>query len=153
MYNKILLPVDGSKNSEKAIKHATTLAIDEEAEIVILYVVDHRSLTSLPENALEDKELADYEKQGEVVTQRVVDQINGIIKETSPDKTIKTEKLIVEGKPANIIIKAIEKKDIDVVVIANSGKNFVDRFLIGSVTERIIRCSTVPIVVIPTKSE
>ena len=150
MYNKILLPVDGSKNSEKAIKHATTLAIDEEAEIVILYVVDHRSLTSLPENALEDKELADYEKQGEVVTQRVVDQINGIIKETSPDKTIKTEKLIVEGNPANIIIKAIEKKDI---VIANSGKNFVDRFLIGSVTERIIRCSTVPIVVIPTKSE
>ena len=147
MYNKILLPVDGSKNSEKAIKHATTLAIDEEAEIVILYVVDHRSLTSLPENALEDKEL------GEVVTQRVVDQINGIIKETSPDKTIKTEKLIVEGNPANIIIKAIEKKDIDVVVIANSGKNFVDRFLIGSVTERIIRCSTVPIVVIPTKSE
>ena len=114
MYNKILLPVDGSKNSEKAIKHATTLAIDEEAEIVILYVVDHRSLTSLPENALEDKELADYEKQGEVVTQRVVDQINGIIKETSPDKTIKTEKLIVEGNPANIIIKAIEKKDIDV---------------------------------------
>ena len=67
--------------------------------------------------------------------------------------TIKTEKLIVEGNPANIIIKAIEKKDIDVVVIANSGKNFVDRFLIGSVTERIIRCSTVPIVVIPTKSE
>ena len=153
MYNKILLPVDGSKNSEKAIKHETTLAIDEEAEIVILYVVYHRSLTSLPENALEDKELADYEKQGEVVTQRVVDQINGIIKETSPDKTIKTEKLIVEGNPANIIIKAIEKKDIDVVVIANSGKNFVDRFLIGSVTERIIRCSTVPIVVIPTKSE
>ena len=90
MYNKILLPVDGSKNSEKAIKHATTLAIDEEAEIVILYVVDHRSLTSLPENALEDKELADYEKQGEVVTQRVVDQINGIIKETSPDKTRKS---------------------------------------------------------------
>lgn len=54
-----------------------------------------------------------------------MNQINGIIKETSPDKTIKTEKLIVEGNPANIIIKAIEKKDIDVVVIANSGKTLL----------------------------
>lgn len=151
MYKKILLPIDGSRNSERAIKHATRLAIDEDAEIIILYVLDHKRLTSLPEDALEDKELADYEKHGEVVTQRVAETINEMAKESN--KTIKTEKLVVEGNPAIIITKATQKKDIDIIVIANSGKSFIDRFLIGSITERIIRDSTVPVVVIPTGVE
>ena len=78
MYKKILLPTDGSKNSYKAIKHAYEIAKDEDAEILVLNVVDSKHLTSLPEDALTDEALSVFEKQSEVVTERVVKQIEEI---------------------------------------------------------------------------
>lgn len=146
MYKKILLPTDGSKNSYKAIKHAYEIAKDEDAEILVLNVVDSKHLTSLPEDALTDEALSVFEKQSEVVTERVVKQIE----EIDSDFVTKVSTLSVEGNPVDAILKVSEKKDIDLIVIASSGKHMLDRFLLGSVTEKTIRYSKVPVLVIPT---
>ncbi|MGN1321590.1 MAG: universal stress protein [Methanosphaera sp.] len=146
MYKKILLPTDGSKNSYKAIKHAYEIAKDEDAEILVLNVVDSKHLTSLPEDALTDEALSVFEKQSEVVTERVVKQIEDI----DSDFATKVSTLSVEGNPVDAILKVSEKKDIDLIVIASSGKHMLDRFLLGSVTEKTIRYSKVPVLVIPT---
>ncbi|HIH35034.1 MAG TPA: universal stress protein, partial [Methanosphaera sp.] len=49
------------------------------------------------------------------------------------------------------ILKVSENEDIDLIVIASSGKHMLDRFLLGSVTEKTVRHTKVPILVIPNE--
>ncbi|WP_455645476.1 universal stress protein [Methanosphaera sp.] len=147
MYKRILLPTDGSKNSEKAIKHACNLASKEGAEIVIIYAVDSKHLTSLPEDALDDDTEFVFEEHDDVVTKHVEELVKEI------DENIKVSIIIAEGDPANAILKVSEKEDMDIVVIASSGKHILDRFLLGSVTSKTIKYSTIPVLVIPTNSD
>lgn len=149
MYKKILLPTDGSKNSERAIKHALTIAKHEGSEIVILNVVDSIYLTGLPEEEL----MTQTELLLEEESVKILDNIKKTIEENSEieyDESIKlTPKTISEGNAADIILKISEEDNIDLIVIASSGKHMLDRFLLGSVTEKVVRHSNVPVMVIP----
>ena len=154
MYNRILLPTDGSKNSEKAIEHALTIAEYEDAEIIILNVVDSVYLTGLPEEDLITKSEIILEEESKKLTSRVKSIINEIEKEKGEEgKEIKMRTLTIEGNAADVILKISEKEDIDLIVIASSGKHMLDRFLLGSVTEKTVRHSKVPILVIPNKDD
>lgn len=154
MYNKILLPTDGSKNSEKAIAHALTIAEFEDAEIIILNVVDSVYLTGLPEEDLITKSEMILEEESKKVTSRVEKIINEIEEEKGENgKEIKMSARTIEGNAADVILKISEKEDIDLIVIASSGKHMLDRFLLGSVTEKTVRHSKVPILVIPNKED
>lgn len=154
MYKKILLPTDGSKNSEKAIAHALTIAEYEDAEIIILNVVDSVYLTGLPEEDLITKSEMILEEESKKVTSRV----ETIIKEIEEEKGDKGKEIqmstrTIEGNAADVILQISEKEDIDLIVIASSGKHMLDRFLLGSVTEKTVRHSKVPILVIPNKED
>lgn len=152
MYKKILLPTDGSKNSEKAISHALTIAEYEDAEIIILNVVDSVYLTGLPEEDLITKSEMILEEESKKVTSRVEEIIHELEEEKGSDaKEIKLSTRTVEGNAADVILKLSEKEDIDLIVIASSGKHMLDRFLLGSVTEKTVRHTKVPILVIPNK--
>lgn len=149
MYEKILLPTDGSKNSERAIKHALSIAKNEQSEIVILNVVDSVYLTGLPEEEL----IAQTEIILEEESEKILENVKKIIEESPEmehDESIKiTPKTISEGNAADIILKVSEEENIDIVIIASSGKHMLDRFLLGSVTEKVVRHSKIPVMVIP----
>lgn len=152
MYSKILLPTDGSKNSERAIAHALTIAEFEDAEIVVLNVVDSVYLTGLPEEDLITKSEMILEEESKKVTSRVEEIIKKLEEEKgSKSKEIKVTTKTIEGNAADVILKVSENEDIDLIVIASSGKHMLDRFLLGSVTEKTVRHTKVPILVIPTE--
>ena len=152
MYNKILLPTDGSKNSERAISHALTIAEFEDAEIVVLNVVDSVYLTGLPEEDLITKSEMILEEESKKVTSRVESIIKEIEEEKgSEGKDIKISTKTIEGNAADVILKISENEDIDLIVIASSGKHMLDRFLLGSVTEKTVRHTKVPVLVIPNE--
>ena len=148
MYNKILLTSDGSKNSEFAIKHALQIAADEGAEVIVLHVVDSKSLTSISEEAIEAG-ISSIEEYSDEVLANFENVIREIEKEKNEKNQVKIKKLSLQGKPCDVILKVCDKEKIDMIVMSNSGKNKVDRFLLGSVTERIIREAPVPVLVIP----
>ena len=152
MYKKILLPTDGSKNSEKSIVHALHIADKEDSEIIILNVVDSVYLTGLPEEDLITKSELLLEEESKKVTKRFEDIIKQIEEEEGIDSTnIKITPKTLEGNAADIILKVSDKENVDIIVIASSGKHMLDRFLLGSVTEKTVRHSTVPVLVIPNK--
>ena len=154
MYNKILLPTDGSKNSEKAIAHALTIAEFEDAEIIILNVVDSVYLTGLPEEDLITKSEMILEEESKKVISRVEKIIRALEEEKGSEaKDIKISARTIEGNAADVILKISEQEDIDLIVIASSGKHMLDRFLLGSVTEKTVRHTKVPILVIPNKGD
>ena len=85
MYKKILLPTDGSKNSEKAIEHALRIAELEDSEIIILNVVDSVYLTGLPEEDLITKSELILEEE----SQKIINHVNPLLKIWKKKKDLK----------------------------------------------------------------
>ena len=151
MYKRILLTSDGSKNSEYAIKHALQIASDEHAEIIVLHVVDSKHLSSISDEAIDDDNVV-FDDHGDNVLEHIASLIDEYKKELDiDDDSLQVSKLSVEGNPAEMIIQVCEKEKIDMIIMANSGKHKLDRFLLGSVTEKTVRHTRVPILVIPNK--
>ncbi len=147
MYNRILLTSDGSKNSEFAIEHALQIAADEGAEVVVLHVVDSKHLSSMSEEAINGN--TKFSEHGDKVLNHFEEVIQELENKKEEKYRVKIRKLSLEGRACDVILKVCKKENIDMIVMSNSGKNKVDRFLLGSVTEKIIREAPVPVLVIP----
>jgi nucleotide-binding universal stress UspA family protein len=130
MYNKILLPTDGSKASYDAAKHAIWAAKSCDAELIVLNVVES---SKLPEMVPVEVE-ASLKKMLMEEGNTALDGVSELL-----DKEIKVSYTIKEGSPATIILQTIENKNVDLVVMGTSGKHRLDRLFMGSVAEKVVR--------------
>lgn len=147
MYQKILLPTDGSKFAEKAAEHAIWIASRSGAEIIVLNVIETSSLVGLPAEDLIVKIKEMLKEEGRRSLERISEMISQSEEESKTEDvkiTLKTE----EGSPADSILKTIENENIDLVVMGTSGKHGLDRFLLGSVTEKVVRSSKCPVLAV-----
>jgi len=147
MYNKILLPTDGSKFAEKAAEHAIWIASKSGAEIIVLNVIETSSLVGLPAEDLIVRIKEILKEEGRRSLERISEMVTEEEKELKIEDikvTLKTE----EGSPAEAILKTVEKEDVDLVVMGTSGKHGLDRFLLGSVTEKVVRSAKCPVLAV-----
>jgi len=77
---------------------------------------------------------------------RSLDRISEMINEDEPQ--IEITLVSKEGSPADVVLKTIEEEDIDLVVMGTSGKHGLDRFLLGSVTEKVVRSAKCPVLAV-----
>ncbi|MFU2192118.1 universal stress protein, partial [Methanobacterium sp. MZD130B] len=120
MYQKILLPTDGSKFAEKAAKHAIWIASRSGAEIIVLNVIETSSLVGLPAEDLIVKIKEMLKEEG----RRSLERISEMITQSEGESKIKDLKITLtteEGSPADSILKTIENENIDLVVMGTSG--------------------------------
>jgi nucleotide-binding universal stress UspA family protein len=140
MYDDILIPTDGSEEVETAIEHAFELAGTYDATVHALYVVDNsRGGTGLmgSDTASAPSELRTIGEEA----------INGIAtRGEESGLTIKTE--IHEALPHEGILNYADEHDIDLLVMSSRGRSGVSRFVFGSVTERVVRLSGRPVLVV-----
>ncbi len=148
LYHKILLPTDGSKYAEKAAKHAIWIAGHSNAELIALNVVDTSSLVGLPAEDLTIRVSEILKDEG----QKSLDNISKLIEELEKNEEFKTGVKLIkeskEGPPADVILKTVKEENIDLIVMGTSGKHGLDRFLLGSVTEKVVRSSKVPVLAV-----
>jgi len=147
LYKKLLLPTDGSEYSEKAGEHAIWIADKSFAEIIVLYVVDTHYLRALPQPDLRKTLDKDLREEGKIAVNKFSeelekDQCNGFC------KNVKLTTEFKKGKPAEEILKIIEEKNIDLVVMSASGKHALHKFLEGSVTESVVRSAKCSVLVV-----
>ncbi|MBP2251461.1 universal stress protein [Halarchaeum nitratireducens] len=139
MYDRILVPTDGSPESEDAIDEAMELAELTGATVVALYAVDTRDYTALPEakwTTLQDELYAEGEEAVAAVAER------------GDEEGIPVEKIVAEGSPHEVILDTVTDEDCDAIVMGTHGRSGVERFLLGSVTERVLRHAEVPVMVV-----
>jgi nucleotide-binding universal stress UspA family protein len=77
---------------------------------------------------------------------RSLDRISEMIKEYGPEINVTLSSK--EGSPADVVLKTIEDEDVDLVVMGTSGKHGLDRFLLGSVTEKVVRSAKCPVLAV-----
>ncbi|HMK53547.1 MAG TPA: universal stress protein [Methanobacteriaceae archaeon] len=147
MYKKILLPTDGSEYAEKAGEHAIWIADKSISEIIVLNVVDTYYLKSLPQKDLKDELEKELDTEGNQAVQKFAKSLESSQCDGYCKNVILTTQ-IKEGKPADEILKTIEEEDIDLVVMGASGKNALNKFILGSVTERVTRSAKCAVLIV-----
>ncbi len=146
MTQKILVPTDGSHQAEAAGESAISMAGIGD-EIIVLYVIDTDYLDALPQYDLREQLEQNLREEGE----RAVEKFKQKIEDAKCEghcKDVTLVPIIKEGKPADIILKTIEEEGVDQVVMGKSGKHGIEKFFIGSVTDKVVRGANVPVNVI-----
>ena len=136
VYDSILLPTDGSAGTATARDHAIGLARDQGATLHVLHVVDVLS----PAASLHEMIEARLTERGEELVEAVA--------ETARDHGVTVQTAVVEGEPAERIVEYAASVGVDVVVMPTHGRSGLQKSIIGSVTDRVVRTGDVPVVVV-----
>jgi len=147
MYERILIPTDGSNVAESAVTHALDIAKQYDAELHALFVADTDAIAyGLAADEVERIREGDFEEMGEL--DRQATDATGYVVEKAEEHGVTLREHHAGGKPHEVIAEHAESKDIDLVVMGSHGRAGVRRALLGSVTERTLRSTDVPVLVV-----
>ncbi|MCI0619304.1 universal stress protein, partial [bacterium] len=145
IFKKILCPVDFSEYSILALRYATALAKDNDAELIVYHSIP--DLTPAI-SYLEGEFLLTV---SDALLNNAKSTLNDWIKKfVSPDLVV--EKIVGHGNPADSIVEISRKLRIDLLVMGTHGVTGYERFLMGSVTNRVLHKSSVPVLVVSKTS-
>ncbi|ADG12982.1 UspA domain protein [Methanocaldococcus infernus ME] len=144
MYKKIVVPTDGSDVSMKALKHAIFIAKNLDSKIYGVYVVDVSPFIGLPMEGSWELITKVLEEEGEEILNKV--------KEMCEKEGVDVEVKMLEGIPPEEIVKFAEEKEADLIVMGTTGKTGLERILLGSVAERVIKNAPCPVLVVKRQS-
>ncbi|GGO00155.1 universal stress protein [Haloarcula pellucida] len=145
MYDDILLPTDGSDGIAAAAEHAGNFAHRFDATVHVLSVVDTRNRFESPTAGLSAEAWTEAERER---AEQAVDDTVSALPESVPVETA-----VVEGVPRSEILAYVEDERSDLVVMGTHGRTGLDHYLIGSVAEKVVRRSPVPVVTVRLTAE
>lgn len=141
MYDQVLFPTDGSETARAAFDYALDVATAHDATLRVLNVADttQTSTTRIAGDVVDV-----LEREGT----DIVDDAARLASDR--DLTVLTD--VYQGHPAETIVEYADTYDVDLVVMATHGRSGLKRYLLGSVTEKVVRTATTPVLTV-TPSE
>ena len=147
MISKILVPIDGSKVSQKAAKYAVELAKQTGASLVLLSVIDKRFLVDQAVSASVSpthvkESVEDYLRQS---AQSATDAIIKLCK----GNLVQCKEVIKKGHPVEEIVSEATKSKVDLIIMGSHGKSALKAAVLGSVTYGVMHKDTkVPVLIV-----
>jgi nucleotide-binding universal stress UspA family protein len=147
MITKILVPADGSKTAQKAARYAIDLAKQLKASIIILSVIDQRSLVALTIPAAETarhniEPIGDYLKEA-------AEGYAGEIKKLCDKSGVAANISIKMGHPVEVIVKEAKKAGANLIIMGSHGRSALSAAVLGSVSYGVIHNdSSIPILIV-----
>lgn len=138
-FKEILVPVDFSACSKKALAYAVALARQFQARITVLYTVDF-------EIAAADVDI-DVPQVRKKLCLNGGRQLARLVRETIGCQ-IEADTLVRTGQPFAQIIEAARARKVDLIIMATHGNSGITRFFIGSTTERVVRHAPCPVLIV-----
>lgn len=146
---KILCPIDFSEPSYDALDVAIELASTFSAELLVVHVVPEVPRPSWastldPEEVKCGLEVSEYEEMLHTGAQQ---KLHELIKDRIP-KTLCARSTVSDGEPVTEILRTVSEELPDLIVIASQGQTALNQLIFGSVTERLVRLATCPVLTI-----
>jgi nucleotide-binding universal stress UspA family protein len=146
MYKRILVPLDGSATAKLGLAEAIGLAKQQHATLRLLHVVDQAVLVSFPEPAMYGAEMIEaLEQQGRTIL-------------TDAEAVARRHKIKVDtvlhtrlARAADVIVKQARDWRADLIVLGTHGRRGIDRLLMGSDAELVVRNSPVPVLLVRSR--
>lgn len=145
MFDRILIPTDGSVPATDAARKGVELATEHDATVHVLSSVEPIPLGKFstgPEPASAEHSEIVEEQQTEAN-----DAIDSIV-ELCEEHDVDAIEALVYGDPHQAIVDYVEEEDIDAIVMGTHGRSGAERLIIGSVAEKVVRKSPVPVVTV-----
>lgn len=139
MYDRILVPTDGTEQPS-VVSQSLNAAELADAEVHVLYVVDEKALDYQPSESSREETRNTRREEGEEATADIAEKVES--------RGLEVVTAIEEGSPAETIVRYADDEEIDMIVMGTHGRSGVDRYVLGSVTEQVIRKSEVPVLTV-----
>jgi nucleotide-binding universal stress UspA family protein len=135
IYRHILVALDGSADSRTALRHAVSLAEDQNAKLTLLTVVPHQATPVGP---------------GVAPPPETDESHNAIIKEALKEipNNVGVTTRLEHGEIADTLLKAVKGDDYDLLIMGSHGHSRVHRALLGSVSEKVLHKAAVPVLML-----
>jgi nucleotide-binding universal stress UspA family protein len=137
MYDRVLVPTDGSPGMERVVAHAASLAELHGATLELVYVVNSSAVANLP-----------MESSWEGVAEMLREEGENALAAAAETAGVETERTMLEGNPAREIVEHAKRCGADLVCMGTHGRGGLNRLLLGSVAERVVRASEVPVLTV-----
>ncbi|MFB6224447.1 MAG: universal stress protein [Haloarcula sp.] len=161
MYENILFPTDGSDGAATALDHARDIAESYDAALHVLNVVD----TSSPHIGMTVKDVEELtpgmigEERDEVepgmvgeehdLSETVLERSRALVERAASEvDSVDVVTVVEQGTPHRAILDYAAENDIDLVVMGTHGRTGIERYLLGSVAEKVVRTSEVPVLTV-----
>lgn len=161
MYDTLLFPTDGSDGAKAALEHAEDVATRYDATLHLLFVapaeigppgmvgeehddVDTSDMTGKQHESqgtgmtATEQDIESIEQEGQAIVSRAAESIDDVPVET----------VVLRGNAYEQILNYADESDTDLIVMGTHGRTGVDRYLLGSVTEKVVRTSDVPVLTV-----
>lgn len=143
MYDRILFPTDGSEGAAAALKHALAHAKTYDATLHVLYVVEetYPLVEAGPADVLDG-----LRERGD----RTLEEVRSRAAAAGVDSIQGT---VAGGSPYRQILEYADEHDIELIVMGTHGRRGIDRVLLGSVAEKIVRSADCPVLTVRVDEE
>lgn len=138
MYDKILVPVSMSNWEDDVVKHAIEHADNHDSELHAVHVVAEQILEKMEE---------DDERQPRELTSKNAKTVLSDVERKIPDH-IQFKSKELAGGPSSAIVQYADENDIDLIVMGTHGRSGVQRYLLGSVAEEVVRNANCPVLTV-----
>lgn len=142
IYRKIMIATDGSESVRKAVETAVEFAKLSGAKLYAVYVIaSGKPLRPYPKDVgWERATFEHFRAEGREAT--------AYVENSGKTANVEVESVILEGNPAHEIVDFAEKNDIDLIIMGTLGRTGIQKFLLGSVAENVVRHSRKPVLVV-----
>jgi nucleotide-binding universal stress UspA family protein len=144
-YDDVLVPTDGSEAAAAALEHAIDIGGAVDATLHAVNIVDAGGARAAPRFTLPSEMLTEFESIGEAATEEFADRAR--------DAGLDAVSVVREGAAANSLLSYVDEEDIDLVTMGTQGRTGIDRYLLGSTTERLVRHSSAPVVAVNARED
>jgi nucleotide-binding universal stress UspA family protein len=146
MYDKILVPLDGSQVAECVIPYIEGIARASNGEVQLITIVEPVEIPTRGRIALSEDDMKkaneDYKQEAHKYLEQVAQKL--------ARAGIRTRDVLLVGKPAESLIEYANNNQIDLVIMATHGRSGISKLFWGSIAEKVMRSVNVPVLLIKT---
>lgn len=145
MYTRILVAIDGSVPSNRALREAIGLARDQMAQLRIVHVIED-PYAYYTEDSIPPETIAALEQTWRQVGQKILDQAADLARQEGiqPETTL----LEQEERVSTVIVTEAARWHADLIVLGTHGRHGLEHLLLGSVAEGVVRTAPVPVLLL-----
>ena len=149
MFQKILYPTDFSDCSELALKYIIRLKTAGTEEVIVMHVLDIREITTIATGVIWFGEPeTDYQHETEIMMKKKAETKLKKISSFLQNEGFRVSTVITTGIPSTEITSLARTKEVSLIIIGSQGKSHISGILMGSVSERVTREATTPVLII-----
>lgn len=134
MYEKILIPLDGSKAAEMVIPYAQEVATKLSSQTILVSVFE-----PVP---------TDLERLHQTYLERITEQVQHQLKDWEPKKEARVQSRVLMGKPADEILRHADENDVGLIAMTSRGSSVRGPWLLGNIAAKVLRATTKPVLLV-----